>query len=137
MRGDDLFIAMIAELMQLKIQNLMSDEQCYDQLRELRWPEGCQCPFCDSHRVIRRGFDDQHPSKQRYQCKGSGRRFDDLTGTIFAGSHHPLKIWMLVVYFMWLNLSNAQIAQELDLNKHVVHDMTTKLRASLLEKKSR
>ena len=44
---------------------------------------------------------------------------------------------MLVVYFMWLNRSNAQIAQELDLNKHVVHDMTTKLRASLLEKKSR
>ena len=42
MRGDDLFIAMIAELMQLKIQNLMSDEQCYDQLRELRWPEGRQ-----------------------------------------------------------------------------------------------
>ena len=89
LRGDDLFIAMIAELMQLKIQNLMSDEQCYDQLRELRWPEGRQCPFCDSHRVIRRGFDDQHPSKQRYQCKGCGRRFDDLTGTIFAGSHPP------------------------------------------------
>ena len=86
--------------------------------------------------MIRRGFDDQHPSKQRYQCKGSGRRFVDLTGTIFAGSHHPLKIWMLVVYFMWLNLSNAQIAQELDLNKHVVHDMTTKLRASLLEKRA-
>ena len=60
----------------------MSDEQCYDQLRELRWPEGCQCPFCDSHRVSRRGFDDQHPSKQRYQCKGCGRRFDDLTAAV-------------------------------------------------------
>ena len=134
---DDLIAVMIAEFMQLKIQNLMSDEQCFAQLRELRWPEDRQCPFCGSHCVIRRGFDDQHPSKQRYQCKGCGRRFDDLTGTIFAGSHHPLKIWMLVVYFMGLNLSNAQIAQELDLDKDVVHDMTTKLRAGLLEKKSR
>ena len=43
---------------------------------------------------------------------------------------------MLVVYFMGLNLSNAQIAQELDLDKGVVHDITTKLRAGLLEKKS-
>ena len=123
--------------MQLKIQNLMSDEQCFDQLRELRWPEGCQCPSCDSPRVIRRGFDDQHPSKQRDPCKGCNSRFDDLTGTIFAGSHHPLKIWMLVVSFMGLNRSSAQIAQELDIDKGVVHGMTTKLRVGLLEKKSR
>ncbi len=44
---------------------------------------------------------------------------------------------MLLVYFMGLNLSNNQIAQELDLDKDVVHDMTTRVRAGILEVKSR
>ncbi len=48
------------------------------------------------------------PSKkrQRYQCKGCGVNFDDLTDTIFAGHHQPLRVWVLCLYFMGLNLSN-------------------------------
>jgi len=42
---------------------------------------------------------------------------DDLTDTVLAGHHQPLSTWILCLYFMGLNLSNAQIAQELDLNK--------------------
>ncbi len=45
------------------------------------------------------------------------KRFDDLTGTVFSGHHQPLKVWILCLYFMGLNLSNIQIAQELDLNR--------------------
>jgi hypothetical protein len=43
-------------------------------------------------------------------------RFDDLTDTIFAGHHQPLKVWVLCLYFMGLNVSNEQIAHELALN---------------------
>ena len=39
------------------------------------------------------------------------QRFDDLTETIFAGHHQPLRVWILCLYFMGLNLSNVQIAQ--------------------------
>ena len=42
-----------------------------------------------------------------------GARFDDLTGTVLAGHHQPLRVWVLCLYFMGLNLSNRQIAQEL------------------------
>ncbi len=105
--------------MLLKIQNLMDDSQFFDRLREMRWPEGRICPFCDGHRVIRRGWDDKHQEKQHYECNGCFRRFDDLTGTIFSGHHQPLKIWMLVLYFMGLNLPNSQISKELDLNLDV------------------
>ena len=120
--------------MQLKIQDLLDEAQCYDRLREMRWPEGRQCPTCDSHRVIRRGFDDDHPARQRYECKSCGARFDDLTGTIFAGHHQPLKIWILTLYFMGLNLSNDQIAQELDLHRDDVHEMTRQLREGIVKK---
>ncbi len=61
---------------------------------------------------------------------------DDLTGTIFAGNHQPLKIWILCLYFMGLNLSNQQIARELDLNRSDVQQMTTQLREGV-EKKDR
>ncbi|MGD9822787.1 transposase [Desulfobacter sp.] len=78
--------------MQVNIETLIDDAQCYDTVRELRWPEECQCPHCDSKRVIKRGFDEKEPVKQRYECKDCGKRFDDLTDTIFAGHHQPLKV---------------------------------------------
>ena len=51
-----------------------------------------------------------------------------LPGPFFAGHHQPLKVWILCLYFMGLNLSNNQIAKELDLNRGDVHNMATQLR---------
>ena len=120
--------------MRVNIKNLIDDAQCYDTVRELHWPEGRQCPFCDYKRVTRRGSDEQEPARQRYECKACGKRFDDLTGTIFAGHHQPLKVWILCLYFMGLNLSNEQIARELDLDRSDVQQMTTQLREGVVKK---
>lgn len=120
--------------MQVNIKKLIDDAQCYDTVRELRWPEGRRCPFCDSKRIVRRGFDDKEVCRQRYECKECGKRFDDLTGTILAGHHQPLKVWILCLYFMGLNLSNEQIARELDLNSSDVQKMTAQLREGVVKK---
>jgi len=56
-----------------------------------------------------------YKERQRYQCKGCGVNFDDLTDTIFAGHHQPLRVWIVSLYFMGLNLSNCQITKELEL----------------------
>jgi transposase-like protein len=120
--------------MQVNIKNLIDDAQCYETVRELRWPEGIQCPFCASKRVIKRGFDERELARQRYECKDCEKRFDDLTGTIFAGHHRPLKIWILCLYFMGLNLSNKQIARELDLDRSEVQKMTKQLREGVVKK---
>lgn len=121
----------------LNIQALVSNESCYAKVRELRWPEGVRCPECDAADVIKRGKDDTQKERQRYECKACGKRFDDLTGTVLEGHHQPLKAWILCLYFMGLNLSNQQIAQELDLNKDDVQAMTSQLRAGLVKKKRR
>ena len=120
--------------MQVNIKNLVDDAQCYDTVRELRWPEGRQCPLCDSKRVIKRGFDDQEPARQRYECRACEKRFDDLTDTIFAGHHQPLKVWILCLYFMGLNLSNEPIAAELEWDRSDVQEMTTQLREGIVKK---
>ena len=112
----------------ITIRKLISEESCYETLRQLRWPEGVRCPFCGSVEVNRRDHDEVHRSCQHYHCKGCDRRFDDLSETVLAGHPQPLPVWIICLYFRGLNLSNRQIAQELDLNEDDVQVMTTALR---------
>jgi transposase-like protein len=119
---------------QVNIKNLVDDVQCYQTVRDLRWPDGINCPSCKSKQVTKRGFDDTESARQRYECTDCHARFDDLTDTIFAGHHQPLKVWILCLYFMGLNLSNEQIAQELDVNCSDVQQMTTQLRQGIIKK---
>jgi transposase-like protein len=112
----------------------LTDVQCYQTVRELRWPNGVACPSCEAKQVIKRGFDDTEPARQRYACTDCHTRFDDLTDTIFAGHHQPLKVWVLCLYFMGLNVSNDQIAHELDVNRSDVHQMTAALREGIVKK---
>lgn len=123
--------------MEIKIQNLIDDERCHEAVRALRWPEKVRCPHCEGEEVIKRGRDAKESGRQYYECKraGCGKRFDDLTNTIFAGHHQPLKVWMIFLYFMGLNLSTLQIAQELDLNKDDAQRMAEVLRSGVVEKK--
>ena len=120
--------------MLINITDLMDEDQCYDLIRETRWPEGRACAFCDSKAVIRRGFDEVERARQRYECKSCKRRFDDLTGTIFSGRHQSLKVWITCLYLMGLNLSGEQIAKELGLNKDDVFKMVSELRAGIVKK---
>jgi transposase-like protein len=122
---------------QVNITKLIDDVQCYQTVRELRWPDSVQCASCESQQVIRRGFDDTEPARQRYECHDCNTRFDDLTDTIFAGHHQPLKVWVLCLYFMGLNLSNEQIAHELSINESDAYQMTTELRDGIVKKASR
>jgi transposase-like protein len=84
--------------------------------------------------VIRNGHDETQPQRQRYRCKGCAGRFDDLTGTVLAGHHQPLRVWVLCLYFMGLNLANRQIAAELGLSASDVQAMTEQLRGGLAAK---
>ena len=119
----------------LSIERLIDEAKCFEIIRELRWSEGIKCPHCGSDQVNKRGFRQKQPHRQRYLCKNCYYPFDDLSGTIFAGHHQPLRIWILCLYFMGLNLSNRQIAQELNLNKDDVQKMTTQLRSGISQKK--
>jgi len=121
---------------QVNIKHLVDDVQCYQTVRVLRWPDGVACPACESTQVIKRGFDDTEPARQRYECHNCDQRFDDLTDTIFAGHHQPLKVWVLCLYFMGLNLSNEQIAHELSVHESDVYQMATQLREGIVKKAS-
>jgi transposase-like protein len=119
----------VSELINLAA--LLDDAKCFDLVRQHRWPQGVCCPGCNSAAVIRNGRDEAQAHRQRYLCKACHGRFDALTNTVLAGHHQPLRVWVLCLYLMGLNLSNLQIAAELDLAASDVQAMTEHLRNGL------
>jgi len=118
----------------INIQFLVDNAKCFEVIRDLRWSEGVKCPECGASKINKRGFHTTQAHRQRYKCRACEKQFDDLSDTIFEGHHQPLKTWVLCLYLMGLNLSNRQIAAELDLSESVVQDTTTQLREGIVSK---
>jgi transposase-like protein len=119
----------------VNIQNLIDDLKCFETVRDLRWPQGVTCPHGDSTQITTQGHDSTQPERQRYRCQAREKLFDDLTGTIFAGHHPPLRVGILCLYFMGLNLSNEPIGQELDRDPDDAQTMASRLREGIVERK--
>jgi transposase-like protein len=120
----------------VQIEQLIDDAKCYEVVRPLRWPDGVTCPQCGSHQIKKRGHHDRNSYRQRYVCQSCQQQFDDLSGTVLEGHHRPLKVWVICLYLMGLNLSNGQIAAELDLPINEVQSMTSQLREGIVRKKN-
>lgn len=118
----------------VNIQDLFDDTKCFQTVRDMRWPDGVVCPSCSSTSVVKNGRDDTQPDRQRYECRDCRRRFDDLTHTVFAGHHLPLRAWVACLYLMGLNLSGLQIARELGIDKGDARDMITTLRQGIVDR---
>ena len=116
----------------VNLPSLIDDARCFELVRQHRWPEGVRCPHCSSAGVARDGRDDAQPHRQRYRCQECRARFDDLSGTVLAGRHRPLRVWVLCLYLMGLNLSNRQIALEMGLSPSDAQAMTEQLRRGLV-----
>jgi len=105
------------QFIELRIKNLMDEKKCYEAIRKMRWKEGVYCPFCSSNNIIKRGKNDRNKECQRYKCGACKKGFGDLTETIFSNRHQSVIVWISYLYFLGLNLSNRQIAEELGLSE--------------------
>jgi transposase-like protein len=119
------------------LNTLIDEGKCYEEIRRKRWPNGGRCPCCGSNKVAKRGRNHRQHECRRYVCRNCGKRFDDLTGTIFAGRHRPLSIWFAYLYLMGLNLSNRQIAGELGLDVSDSQAMADQLRGGIVMRRSK
>jgi len=129
---------MVAETntnLEIRIHHLIDPNKCYELFRKKKWPHGICCPECTSNRIKKNGHKCSDPLCQNYRCNNCGCRFNDFTGSFLAKKHHPIGVWIVMLYLMGLNLSNSQIAAELDLDPDVAHKMTILLRSEVVEKK--
>ena len=121
----------------LKITDVMSESECYKKLRKMRWPDNqVDCPRCASSncKVTNPGSTDK--SNRQYHCVACNRHFNDLSDTLFASSNLSLKVWMCCLYLMGLNVSNRQIAQELEVSEKTAQNMTRKIRKEITQNRS-
>ena len=94
-------------------------ETCQSYIHTLRWKDRpLQCPRCESLNVGPWGAYHAQPGLKRYRCQEQGckRTFNDLTGTLLAGSKRSLAYWLLATFLLCLSCSSRRIARELSVH---------------------
>lgn len=101
---------------------LLDEAECYQQLRQLRWPDGkVLCPYCGSGRITKSWPYFRELACLRYQCDFCRISFNDKTGTIFEESKLPLSAWFFGFYLAQLSQSISTIARELPCDYRTAH----------------
>jgi transposase-like protein len=78
-----------------------TEDKCKTLLRDLRWPEGAECPRCKSKKVYALASRPFHWVCKNKGCgERNGYRFSVITKTIFENTNYPLKTWFQVIYLM-------------------------------------
>jgi transposase-like protein len=76
------------------VQRFGAEEQCEQALFEWRWPQGFRCPGC--------GYGGACWLERRkvLQCHRCHRQTSLTSGTIFAATKLPLRVWFLAMYLL-------------------------------------
>lgn len=76
----------------LDLEDRFSNEDaCREYLVRLRWPEGFGCPRCG----VKAGWP---ASRGRIICGACRHQASVIAGTIFEGSHKPLRLWFRAIW---------------------------------------
>ena len=102
-----------------------SDEMCKQAIIESRWPDGdIICPYCGEHHCVVR-------KDKRFRCKGCGKNFSCLVGTIFENTKLPLIKWFIAMYLISSNkkgVSSYQLSRDIDTTQATAWYMLQKIR---------
>lgn len=113
-------------------QAFQTQEQTVEYLEKVRWRGHPICPYCKSEDVGRHASPDRKGA--RWQCHACTRAFAVTVGTIFHGTHVPLRNWFLTVALM-LNAkksaSSHQIARDLGMRQPTVWSMMQRIRVAM------
>src|SRR6185312_6874711 len=113
-------------------QSFKTPEQALNHLEFARWKGRPVCPYCSSEKISRHASGDR--AAMRRQCQDCKRAFAVTVGTIFHGTHIPLKNWFLVLALM-LNAKKSasayQIARDLGMRRPTVWSMMHRVRIAM------
>lgn len=76
------------------VERFGSEDKCRAYLEELRWPDGVECPRCQSHKISRL------TDRNQFECSDCRYQFSVTAGTIMHDSHLPLWKWFLAIYLV-------------------------------------
>jgi len=107
-----------------------NEDACWEYLVSRRWPEGFACPRCKSTRACLVGG-------RLFQCSDCRRQTSVTAGTVFHGTHKPLRTWFRAAFYMTAlktGVSAKSLGKLLGLTYKVAWAWTHKLRAAIGER---
>ncbi len=89
------------------LSQFKGEDDCWDYIFEIRWPEGFSCPKCSSenywitkHRLI--------------HCSACGHQTSITAGTIFQGTRKPLLLWFHIMWWVVAQKTGASAYNLMD-----------------------
>ena len=91
-----------------------------------RWPEGVECPHCESSNI----HDRKGRKPQRFRCRSCRNYFSPKTGTVLTNSDLGYLAWVYAFYLLTTSLkgvSSMKIHRDLNVTQktswHLAHSL--------------
>jgi len=113
-------------------QSFQTQDQAIEYLEKIRWGGKPVCPYCGCSHAGRHASPDRAMS--RWQCLECGRSFSVTVGTLFHGTHIPLRDWFLVLALMLgakKSASAYQISRDIGKRRPTVWSMMHRIRIAM------
>lgn len=102
------------------LQVLPDDNACRLYLEDLRWNGTPVCPHCGSVNANHYKLNTKGVFNGLYKCKDCRERFTVTVGTMFEGSHVPLRKWFIAIYIFTTHkkgISSIQLGKDLGITQ--------------------
>lgn len=115
------------------IDTLSTEDECREYLEELIWNGKPQCPYCSCSKEPWK-LTSFGKFRGMYKCPHCGKRFNVKIGTMFEGSHIPLKKWFYAIYIFLAHkkgISSVQLAKDISVTQKTAWFMLCRIRENL------
>ena len=112
------------------IEQFGSEDKCHEYLEGLRWPDGVECPRCQSKKISR------IVKRRQFDCDSCRYQFSVRVETLFHDSKLPLWKWFLAVYLMIESkkgISANQLKRTLGVSYKTAWYLCHRIRAAMVD----
>jgi transposase-like protein len=113
------------------LEVLPNDNACRLFLEDLRWNGTPVCPHCGSVNESHYKLNTKGVFNGLYKCKDCRERLTVTVGTMFEGSHVPLRKWFIAIYIFTAHkkgISSIQLGKDLGITQKSAWFVLSRLR---------
>lgn len=117
--------------------SLHDENSCREFLESERWHGEPICPHCHKQCSEHYKLKSNGEFKGLYKCKYCRKRFTVTVGTMFEGSHVPLKKWFYAIYVFLSHkkgISSTQLAKDIGVTQKTAWFILERIRYNLKDK---
>lgn len=89
---------------------LRTEAQCQEFMKNVRWPDGIECPRCGAKTIF------ELKSVRKFECSNCKYQFSVTTGTFLHKTYLPLNKWLIAIYLIVnseMSITASQLSHDL------------------------